>query len=269
MQAVLYALFTWYFSTGVILYLDGLPARTFRWTLLGATVALAASLHGLLAASADATPGGAYRAFTFGVVAWAWQEVAFLMGFVTGPRRRACAHGCGGWRHFGHAVEAVLYHELAIAAGAALVVAASWGGANQVGAWTYMLLWGMRLSAKLNVFLGVRNLNEEFLPAHMEFLKGFLARKPMNLLFPLSVTAATVLAVALVQRAVAPGAGAFAATGFTFLATMAVLGLVEHWFLMLPLPFAQLWRWGMRSHRMRAAYPGSAPIHGPSPTTAP
>ena len=35
---VLYTLFAWWFSTGVILYLDGLPRHTFRWTLNGATL---------------------------------------------------------------------------------------------------------------------------------------------------------------------------------------------------------------------------------------
>ena len=37
---VLYALFVWWFSTGVIIYLDGLPVRTFRWSMLGATATL-------------------------------------------------------------------------------------------------------------------------------------------------------------------------------------------------------------------------------------
>ena len=37
-----------------------------------------------------------------------------------------------------------------------------------------MVLWWMHQSAKLNVFFGVRNLNEEFLPEHLEFLKSFL-----------------------------------------------------------------------------------------------
>ena len=35
---VLYALFVWWFSTGLILYLDRLPRHTFRWSLLGAKV---------------------------------------------------------------------------------------------------------------------------------------------------------------------------------------------------------------------------------------
>ncbi len=260
-HAVLFALSVWYFSTGVILYLDGLPVRTFRWSMVGVTVLLAAAMHGLALGSGDATAFGAYLSFTCGVVAWAWQEMAFLMGFLTGPRRHGCAKGCGGWRHFGHGVLAVLYHELAIIAGAGLVVAASWGGVNQVGVWTYMILWGMRESAKLNVFLGVRNLNEEFLPAHLAFLKSYLTRKPMNLLFPVSVTLASVLAVLLVQRA-GNAEGYFAATAFTFLATMLVLGLVEHWFLVLPVPFEQLWRWGLRSHKATSAPPTLRVIEG-------
>ena len=33
---VLYTLFLWWFSTGLIVYLDGLHPRTFRWSLAGA-----------------------------------------------------------------------------------------------------------------------------------------------------------------------------------------------------------------------------------------
>jgi putative photosynthetic complex assembly protein 2 len=274
-HAVLFALFVWYFSTGAILYLDGLPPRTFRWSMAVATVVLGVAMHGLALSSADTTPTGVYLAFTYGVLAWAWQEMAFLMGFLTGPRRAACAHGCSGWAHFGHAIGAVLYHELAIVAGAALVLATTWGGANQTGLWTFMILWGMRESAKLNVFLGVRNLSLEFLPPHMEFIKGYLTKKPMNLLFPVSVTVSSAIAVVLVQRAGAAETH-FAATGYVFLATMMILAIAEHWFLVLPLPFSQLWSWGLRSHRaaarpvaFRVIEGGAAPAALPARTVQP
>jgi putative photosynthetic complex assembly protein 2 len=42
---VLYALFLWWFSTGLILYLDGLPRRSFRWSMLVATGLLGAALY--------------------------------------------------------------------------------------------------------------------------------------------------------------------------------------------------------------------------------
>ena len=245
---VIFALFVWWFSTGVIIYLDGLPRHTFRWGMLGATLLLAASIYGLAVTKNDTSVAGAYWAFTFGLLIWGWQEISFYMGFVTGPRKKACPEGCRGWKHFGHAIQVSLYHELSIIAAAVLVVAVTWNGANQVGTWTFMILWWMHESARLNVFLGVRNLNEEFLPEHLEYLKGFLTKKPMNLLFPVSITVSTVILTWLVQLAIAPEATAFEAVGYTFLATMMALAVLEHWFLVVPLPAASLWNWALSSH---------------------
>lgn len=253
---VLYALLVWWFSTGVILYLDGLPRRTFVWSMAGATAVLAASLYGLALSSGDGTVAGAFIAFSCGVLIWGWHEISFLMGFVTGPRTYACPESCAGWRHFGHGVQAILYHELAIVATAAAVVILTWGETNQIGTWTFMILWWMRLSAKLNLFLGVPNLHHEFLPAHLHYLGSFLTRKPMNLLFPVSVTVASLIALVLVQSALADHASAFQTAGAMLLATLLALAILEHWFLVLPLPDAALWRWAMRSRdrpRPRAA----------------
>jgi putative photosynthetic complex assembly protein 2 len=244
---VLHALFLWWFSTGLILYLDGLPARTFRWSMVGATALLCVSLYGLARSSADPSVGGAYVAFTCGLVIWGWHEISFLMGYVTGPRRTPCPEGCRNWRHFLHATQTILYHELAIAATAVAVVALTWGEANQVGTWTFMILWGMRLSAKLNVFLGVPNLSEEFLPEQLHYLKSYLTKRPMNLLFPVSVTVSTVIAALLVRSALAADASAFEVAGFVFLAALLALAILEHWFLVLPLPDAALWSWALRS----------------------
>ena len=244
---VLYALFLWWFSTGLVLYLDGLPARTYRWSMLGASALLGAALYGLARSGADASVGGAYVAFTCGLVIWGWHEISFLMGYVTGPRRTPCSEGCRGWRHFVHATQTILYHELAIAATAAALVALTWDEENQVGTRTFVILWGMRLSAKLNVFLGVPNLSEEFLPEQLQYLKSYLKKKPMNLLFPVSVTVSTVIAALLVRSALAADASAFEVAGFVFLAALLALAILEHWFLVLPLPDAALWSWALRS----------------------
>jgi putative photosynthetic complex assembly protein 2 len=242
----LYGLFIWWLSTGVIVYLNNLPPRTFRWSMAAGTLVSAIALNRLGASSAVATPAGAYAAFTYGVLVWGWHEMAFFMGFVTGPRRTGCARGCSGWAHFGHGVQACLDHEIAIIISAVAVVWITRGGVNQVGMWTFMVLWGMRQSSKLNVFLGVRNLNEEFLPKHLAFLKSFMRRRPMNPLFPVSVAVGTWITTMLVQRAEAPGISAFNATGLSFLITMMALGVIEHWFLVLPLPFAKIWGWWLR-----------------------
>ena len=243
----LFALFVWWFSTGAIMFLDGLPRRTFKYSLAGATVLFAASLWGIWAGAGDTSVRGAYVAFACGLTAWGWQEISFYMGVVTGPRSAPCPEGCRGWRHFGHAIQTSLWHELAIIAAALVVGALTWHQPNRVGFWTFMVLWWMHQSAKLNVFLGVRNLNEEFLPEHLQFLRSFLTKKSMNLLFPVSITISTVILVLMIQVADAPGASAFSRTSGCFLAVLMGLAILEHWLLMLPLPVAALWGWSLKS----------------------
>ena len=273
----LFALFVWWFSTGVIIFLDQLPARTFRYSMAGATLVLGGALWGMSVSAGDSSVTGAYCGFTCGLLAWGWQEMSFYMGFITGPRRQACGHGCGGWKHFIHAVQTTIWHELAILSGAVLLASITWHQPNHVGLWTYLVLWAMQISAKLNVFLGVRNLNEQFLPDHLKYLKGFLTQKPMNLLFPFSVTMATVAAVLFWEKVAAAGASAFGQAACTFLATMLTLAILEHWCLMLPLPFAALWKWGLalksrQSGQAAGDAPGlaswSAPLEGECDTNA-
>jgi putative photosynthetic complex assembly protein 2 len=249
-----YALFLWWFSTGAILYLDGLPRRTFRWSILAATVVLGISIWRLAAGNQDLTVGGAYAAFSYGVLAWGWQEITFYMGMVTGVRTEPCAEGCKGWRHFGHAIRVSIFHEIAIIVTGLTLFALVWPGANHVGLWTYVVLWWMHQSAKLNVFLGVRNLNEEFLPDHMAFLKSFLTKKPMNLLFPVSVTVSTVVGFLLFRNAFAATAGSFEQTGYLFLGALMALAILEHWFLVLPLPSAALWNWSLKSRAVTKSF---------------
>lgn len=245
----LFALFVWWFSTGVIIYLDGLPQKTFKWSMLGATLVFGVCLWGLGDTANDTTVKGAYLAFTYGLLAWGWQEISFYMGYVTGTRSEPCPEGCAGWKHFGHAIQTSLWHELAIIAAALAVFALTWGEPNQIGLWTFMVLWWMHQSAKLNVFLGVRNLNEEFLPDHLDFLKSYLTKKPMNLLFPISVTVSTVICVYLAEAALATDATPFEAAGYTFLTVLMALAILEHWFLVLPIPAAALWHWGLASRK--------------------
>lgn len=243
-----FTLFVWWFATGVILYLDGLPRRTFKFTMAGATVLAALGFAGLTASSRVATPVAAYCAFTCALLVWAWQEVAFLLGWVTGPRRVPCPPDARGWRRAALAFATVAHHELALLLLGAGVAAATWGQANRTGLWTFAILWAMRQSAKLNVFLGVRNLSEEFLPAHLAYLQTYFKRRPMNLLWPFSVVLASFAVVPLWQATAAATADSYAFTSNALLATLLSLALVEHLFLVLPLPFTALWKWGLRSH---------------------
>jgi G3E family GTPase len=150
-------------------------------------------------------------------------------------------------------VQTSLWHELAIIGSGAVIVYLTWGLPNQVGMWTFMVLWWMHQSAKLNVFFGVRNLNEEFLPEHLTFLKSFLKSKPMNLFFPISITISMVITTMLWEHA-AHATSVFARSADTFLATMMALAILEHWFLVIPLPAGKLWQWGLASRKASKAF---------------
>ncbi|MFP4129130.1 MAG: putative photosynthetic complex assembly protein PuhE [Halorhodospira sp.] len=250
----LYALFLWWFSTGAVIYLDNLPVRTFRWSMLGCTGALAVGIYGIAVASTETSIAGAYTAFTGALLVWAWIELSYYTNYVTGPRQIACTPDCRGWRHFWHALQSNIYHELAILLLGAVIFALTWGDGNRTALWTFLVLAWMHESARINVFLGVRNLNEELVPEHMDFLRSFMRRRPMNLFFPLSVSLSTVALVLLVQAAAAPAADSFMAVSLTLVATLMALAILEHWFLVTPLPTAFLWRWGLRArdHNTRA-----------------
>ena len=252
---ILFTLFLWWFSTGAILYLDGLPRPTFRWSLAGASLVLVGALYGLHYTAGDTRVSAAYCAFTCALLVWGWIEMSFLMGFITGPRTTACPTGSSGWRRAGHAFETIAYHELALLLGALAIAVLTWDAPNTLGLQTFLVLWVARQSAKLNVFLGARNLSEEFLPDHLRYLQTYFARRPMNLLFPLSVTAGTVGSVLLWQLALATGTAPEQAVGLSFLATLLTLATLEHWFLMLPIPSGALWNWGLRSRRPESPPP--------------
>lgn len=242
---VLYVLFLWWFSTGAILWLNRRSERVRRWSLGVATLAALGGFAALYFGREDTSLGGAYHAFTAALVIWGWIEMSFVMGVVTGPRTTPCPPQSRGWTRFWHAFQAIAYHELALVACLGLVAALSDGASNQVGFWTFAVLWLMRLSAKLNVFLGVPNFTDEFLPERLRYLETYFRVRSLNALFPLSITLATGTAVWLGLAAAAAGSAPFEASALTFLTTLLTLAILEHWFMVLPLRDAALWQWAL------------------------
>jgi putative photosynthetic complex assembly protein 2 len=239
-----FALFLWWFTTGAIFFLDSRPLHTFKWSMMGGTVMLGLAVWAVHLTAQQTDSTSAYLAFSAGLIAWGWQELSLYTGYVTGPRKIRCAEGCSGLKHFGHAIAANLWHEIAIIVVAAIIWFIVNDQPNWTGFYTYVTLWGMHLSARLNVFLGVRNVSVEFVPPHMEVLKSFLTEKPMNMLFPVSVTIATIGVICLVGRA-ADATSDYAITSYSLLAAIMGLALVEHWMLVIPFSVQKLWSWSL------------------------
>lgn len=249
--SLLFAIALWWASTGVILMLGALPRRTFIWSMLAATVTLCAALYGIAHSANDESVAGAYVAFLSAIAIWGWIEMSFLMGFVTGPRTLACPVDARGWTRFRLAAQTLIYHEVAILAGAGAIVGLTWGAPNQVGTLAFLILMGMRISAKLNLFLGVPNITDEFIPDHLAYLKSYFRKRPANAFFPVAIAASATAAFILMGWVVGADDGGGQAVGAMLLFTLLMLGILEHVFMVLPLGDAALWRWAVSGSSAR------------------
>ena len=232
----------WWFATGTILFLIRRPAGTYRTSVVCATVLLVLALVLMKLCGSATTTASAYLGFACALLVWAWLEITFLTGYVTGPQRTVCAARLAGWRRFVAAARTVIHNELAMLACGLGVVAVTWGAPNRVALFTYLILWGMRLSAKLNLFLGVPNLGESFLPAHLAYLMSYFRRRPMNALLPISLAASTALTIAAARRYYSANEG-FDATAWALLTSLLALGTLEHLFMVLPMASERLWNY--------------------------
>lgn len=240
---------TWWLSTAVVLRLVWLPRATHRYTMAISSVLAVVAIHGVVRASAEPTIGAAYLGFGSALAIWAWHELTFLLGMISGPRKLACPPEAFGWPRFRYATLAVIHHEVALAVTALGLVVITWNSPNQVATWTFLVLWVMRLSAKLNVFVGVRNLSEDFIPPHLRYLTSYFRRGRLTPLMVVSVACASLALLPLASGSLAASASPFLRSGHTLVATMLGLAIVEHFFLALPLPDAALWRWILRTER--------------------
>ena len=92
----------------------------------------------------------------------------------------------------------------------------------------------------------------------------------MNVFFPLAVTTATLVLGYLVQTVTAAEATPFTVVGYTLVATILALAILEHWFLVLPLPDAALWSWALRAaERSRPDRGGETHHFTPTPSLIP
>lgn len=239
----LFALFIWWFSTGLVLLLDRKVSVAAPVRHLGGLVFVGVALAVLAWSAETTTPQAAFMGFLAAITIWGWHELGFISGRVTGPAPVACPPGITGFARFKAAVGTILWHELAIAATAVLLILAFWDGVNPVGVGTFLILWALRLSAKINIFMGVPNMTVDLLPDNLAFLKTHFRKRAMNWFFPVSVIAATVAAGWLAHPAFRPDASPFEVTAAALMSTLIALGMIEHWFMVLPVPDAALWRW--------------------------
>jgi putative photosynthetic complex assembly protein 2 len=179
-------------------------------------------------------------------LAWSWIELTFLTGWITGPRKLALSREVIGWSRFVESLRAIIWHEFAIVVVGCAIIAITWEAPNQIGTWTFLVLWVMRTSAKLNLFFGVPNLSEKLLPAHLSYLESFFKRRRFNAFFPISVLGAFLFYWLLIDYALHPLRSVSQSVGAFLVSTLLALAILEHLLLVLPFDSTALWKWALR-----------------------
>lgn len=244
--AALIALFAWWFFTGAILWVvrtaDRQGPNGHVWATIMGLPFLGAGIWMFGQSLFVVDAGGVYAAFLSALLIWGWIELAFLTGVITGPAPLDCPPGVSGYERLSRAWGTVAYHEVLLTAALGLMIFAAWNAPNMFGVWTFAVLYFARISAKLNLFLGVPKINIEFLPAPLSHLPSHFRHATINALFPVSVTALTFAVACWLERIYSADTTA-AVAGFALLAAMTALALLEHWLMVLRLPDEKLWRW--------------------------
>lgn len=263
--ASLLALFVWWFSTGAILcavkHADKVGGRAPALVTLASLPMLLAGAWLFSLSLAEETVANAYIAFLAAILIWGWIETAFLTGAVTGPNTRECPADRPEWERFIRAWGTIAYHEILLAGVLITLWLTAADAPNTVGIWTYSVLFFARISAKLNLFLGVPKINTEFLPTALKHLPSHFRIARVNWLFPISITALTFAVACWFERLYSAATPADI-VGFSLLSAMTALALLEHWFMVLPLPDEKLWRWMLPAPKQQLEETKRGDVHG-------
>lgn len=115
---------------------------------------------------------------------------------------------------------------------------------NGFGLAAFGLLWGMRISAKLLIFLGAPHAVSDLMPRGILHLKSYFNSGRLTPVFPVLLAIAGGLFLVLVL-----GAGRavqdYSTVGHILLATFMALAIIEHLILVVPVSDTALWRWAL------------------------
>jgi putative photosynthetic complex assembly protein 2 len=247
--AALAALFLWWFATGILLWRVHLADRggpdDHIWSVILSMPLFAAGVLGVNYTLSDPSPEGVWFAFLSALAIWGWIELAFLSGVIAGPNTSPCPSGLDAIARFRAAFGTVAWHELLLASVVIALIAATRGAENAFALWTFLLLFVARISAKLNLYLGVPRINTDFLPRPLGHLASYFRQGPVSGFFPLSVTLLAITVGCFLERlhAATQAADQGAVIGFTLLSMLSALALLEHWFMVWRVRDDKLWRW--------------------------
>lgn len=251
---IVFSIFIWWFSTGILLLLVRLIDRLEDFpnepkflqycSVIGSLPFFIIGLYFYHSSLSTLTINSIYLSFIAALIIWGWLEFAFLCGVLTGPNTQVCPKSGVGWLRFYLSLSTILYSEFAILLTFGWLIVFGISAENLFGLITFSVLYFARLSAKLNLFFGVPYINFEFLPSSLQHVSSYFCVRKVTAIFPISITALTCTAFFFLEQLfISSAADLVNQVGYALVLSLTLLALLEHWFMVMPLPDSKLWLW--------------------------
>ena len=219
----------WWLATGLVIAAQrDAPTRAAAAVASGALAVLGLWL--VARSRTDATPAGARRALVGAGLLWTWVAVSLYAGWLVGPAPVRPTAETPVLAEAVLAVRALLWHELGSLAVLGLAAWLTRGGPNRAALHVLAAFWATTQLAKLNVFAGVANPGERFLPEWLAFVEWYFGPARNTPLLAVSIAALAAAAWVAARRAAA-ATDPFARWAGAMVACMLALGALEHVFL--------------------------------------
>ena len=251
---IIFAIFVWWFSTGILLFFvrlidkwENFPSEAKFLQYCSVLASLPIFILGiyLYHSTLDSlSVNSIYLAFLSSLIIWGWLEFAFLCGVVTGPNTDECTKSISGISRFKSSLATILYSELALILTFGWLLSFGLSALNCFGLLTFSVLYFARLSAKMNIFFGVPYINFEFFPSPLRHIATYFRVRKVTAIFPISITLITCVAFFFLEHLfTSTSNGVSTQVGYSLVLSLTILALIEHWFMVLPLPDSKLWAW--------------------------
>jgi len=237
--AVLFVIALWWLGTGLVLVLQQRLNSASRLNKIALACATLVSLSGIYITSTSLSESAQFFGFTSAVVLWGCIELSYYLGFITGLHCRPCPENVTTWKRFRLALGASIWHELLVLSLGFILIVSQHDAINTIGLNTYLVLWLMRWSAKLNLFLGVPNFSTAWFPERLEHVASYIKTGSISPFYFISVLGASTIVVQLLHKA--NQIDVQHPYLYIMPAVLLILAVVEHLFMVVPFQDLKMW----------------------------
>jgi len=237
--AVVIVILVWWVGTGIVLRLQQLLNPAKRSTTVGISIVASMSFGALLFSGTLLSVAGIFTAFISAVALWGCIELSYYLGKIAGTHQVPCPPNTPFWNRFKLALGTSIWHELLVLGLGLVLVLLLHSALNTVGLYTYMVLWLMRWSAKLNLFFGVPNFNTSWIPERLAYISSYIKTGTITPFFFISMLFASTVVCQLLLGS----SDVSVEHSLTFLipAVLLILAIVEHLFMLVPFQELKMW----------------------------